>query len=113
MSATPATRAIDRISDVSPWATLDGTVAVAVFAVLESGALTAAIHIDENGMPSTNHAWTGTNSDMSAGNECNDWTSSSILNIGLAGVAAAADATWTENGNSSCNASYSLYCFEQ
>jgi hypothetical protein len=111
---TAATRAVDRIHDVSPWVLVDGvTVAVSSFDQLASGALGASIDEDETGAPSTNHVWTGTNGDMTAGNECNDWTSSSPINIGLYGLASDADVSWTEQSNYSCAASFSLYCFEQ
>ncbi|GAC1581609.1 MAG: hypothetical protein NVS3B20_12340 [Polyangiales bacterium] len=105
-------RAIDRLVDVGPWVLLDGTEVFASKAAIGK-APAVAINIDEFGKSADPKVWTGTKADMSLGNECYDWTSSSIFSIGLYGSSTFASSGWTEAGGFGCGAQYSLYCFEQ
>ncbi|GAC1569834.1 MAG: hypothetical protein NVS3B20_01010 [Polyangiales bacterium] len=104
-----------RIAEVGPWYLVDGTKVFSSKASFKSGPLTA-IKLTEKGDPKKggdDNVWTGTNADLTKGNECYDWTSSKVINIGLFGYASVTTGQWTEVSSYDCFASHSLYCFEQ
>jgi hypothetical protein len=99
--STSTAIAISRLVDVGPWTLVDGTPAVPSLATLATSGPVVPIDEYETGAISTDDVWTGTNDDMSAGNECNDWTSSDVIHIGLYGVATTNGGGWTQEGGAS------------
>jgi hypothetical protein len=102
----------DRLISDGPWVRLDGVKIADSKADLTDGRLFSSINLMINGQYISNYAVrTGTNSDgTKAAATCEDWTSASAT--GKIGIAAHAGASWTDKGDSSCESTFSIYCFE-
>jgi hypothetical protein len=110
-----STDAATRVADRSPWFGVDGGLTIAVFDELTDPAvpLTRGINIDENGQFVNDHAWTGTDADGTGnGNNCDEWMNASGNPGGIGQTNLFAEA-WTNQGNSLCDTSHHMYCFEQ
>ena len=86
------------------------------WADLVDGGLLNPINIREDGteVVDPDYVWTNTKTDGSADdmNDCNNWTSSMLLELGSHGVVGAEDLQWTDAGEFSCKTTFRLYCFE-
>lgn len=112
------TNAVARLTSSGPWVRPDGIMVAkdksALTFGLISGWLFTSISQDENGNYSAFRPWTGTNYDGTAlaGQTCNDWADGTTGSNGEFGNGAGASTDWTAWGSTTCDATYSLYCFE-
>ena len=118
--------AIDRIPHDGPFYRLDGVLVAQDKARLASGTLNAPIITTETGAlltsPSREEArvWTGTVSNGTLVNDCNQWSSSSSVVFGTLGsLTYITNGIWTNNGGPGagftswgCQTRARLYCFE-
>ena len=96
---------------------LDGAVVATSFTDLTDGSLALPLFLDETGvkLPTglAGSVWTGASIDGADSTfNCFDWTSDALAQSGTFGDSHATDATWTDLGQSSCNAARHLYCVE-
>jgi hypothetical protein len=109
------TNAIDRIVGDGPWHRMDGQLAFANRANLQTGAR-VPISIDEKGQSWTNQrihgTWTGTaQTGVKTAARCNDWTSSAMAVQGTVGDLTSAK-RWSADALDVCSYPHHLYCFE-
>ena len=109
----------DRILD-SEYRLLNGEVLATGKADLLDGSLNTGIYITESGEPlafdERQLAWTGTAADGTLDTDpevrtCDNWSSLDGSEVARVGNALAANASWTRNVNTGCQAQARLYCF--
>jgi hypothetical protein len=108
------TDARDLVANVE-YQRIDGSLLASNLTDLLDGTIATPISLDENGNAQPGkEVWTGTSATgVRAAYTCNDWTSSSPGNRAQHGKSDRADAKWTEETRTNCNASARIYCFEQ
>jgi hypothetical protein len=104
-----------------PYKLLDGTTIASNWSDLTDGVLTAAIGLDEHGMPRTGPVWTNTLPSGTANNgsanlgadSCVMWGNPGAPSAWIGTGGALTNSTWTNSGQASCATTSALYCFEQ
>jgi hypothetical protein len=101
--------------NAAPYLLVDGTQVADNWGDLTDGSLDHAIDLDQDGLAALAPVvWTGTRVDGTADPlTCTDWTSTSFLDAGMAGLTGFADNNWTNNLGAPCAFAAHLYCFEQ
>jgi hypothetical protein len=111
--AAGLTDAKSRMSDVSPWYLVNGSLAFDSTARF-SGGPASPINVDQRGASQLAAlVWTGTNATGAAsGSDCVSW-SSGTGNSATVGSGDALTEAWTQSQIIDCGGSAHLYCFEQ
>lgn len=104
-----------------PYKLLDGTTIASNWSDLTDGVLTAAIGLDEHGLPTAGPVWTNTlpsgvvnNGSANPGTDsCATWSNPGAPSAWIGTGGALTNSTWTNSGQASCATTSALYCFEQ
>ena len=104
-----------------PYRLLNGTTIASNWTDLTDGVLTAAIGLDEQGLPTAGPVWTNTlpsgavnNGSANPGTDsCATWSNPSAVSAWGGAGGALTNSTWTNSGQISCATTSALYCFEQ
>ena len=111
VSGSPSTRFT---KNSGPYVLPNGTRVANSWNDLTDGELLAPINQTENGgSPSSSLVWTGAQTNgLWQGYDCTNWTSNSVDAQGSRGRSDLRQG-WTSTGESTCNSSLALYCFQQ
>ena len=105
-----------RLSDVGPWLSLDGTTTIATSLSDLANGPTNPLQEDELGLPVTGQAWTGTSYNgnaVASADHCVGWQSPNGGQYGLVGGIGELGVGFTDFDSKACSQPAHLYCLEQ